>query len=45
MKTKRSSYIHKYPWYGFNRNMANAYNDESYRYWLICDEGHPKPPL
>ena len=43
MKTKRSSYIHKYPRYGFDRNMANAYNYESYRYWLICDEGHPKP--
>ena len=24
-------------------NMANAYNYESYRYWLICDEGRPKP--
>lgn len=44
MKTKKSSYIHKYPRYGFDRNMANAWNDESYRYWLICDEGRPKPP-
>ena len=43
MKTKRSSYIHKYPRYGFDRNMANAYNYESYRYWLICDEGRLKP--
>lgn len=33
-----------YPYYGFNRNMANAWNDEQYRYWLICDEGRPKPP-
>lgn len=43
MKTKRSSYIHKYPRYGFDRNMANTYNYESYRYWLICDEGRLKP--
>lgn len=34
-----------YPYqkYSFDRNMANAWNDESYRYWLICDEGKQKP--
>ena len=44
-KNKRSkSYVHKYPYYGFDRNMANMWNYEQYRYWCLCDEGKPKPP-
>ena len=30
--------------YNFDHNMANIWNYESYRYWLICDEGRLKPP-
>ena len=35
-----------YPYYkySFDKNIANDWNYESYRYWLICDEGRPKPP-
>lgn len=35
-----------YPYhkYSFDKNVANEWNYESYRYWLICDEGKPKPP-
>lgn len=35
-----------YPYhkYSFDKNVANYWNYESYRYWLICDEGKPKPP-
>ena len=46
MKNKRKFGYPNYPYrkYSFDRNMANDWNDESYRYWLICDEGKPKPP-
>ena len=46
MKTKRKVGYPNYPYrkYSFDRNMANEWNYESYRYWLICDEGKPKPP-
>ena len=30
--------------YGFDRNMANAWNDMCYDTWLIADEGREKPP-
>lgn len=41
--TKSKKYTF-YKHYGFDRNMANAWNYEQYRYWLICDEGRDKPP-
>lgn len=46
MKTKQKVGYPNYPYhkYSFDRNMANDWNYESYRYWLICDEGKPKPP-
>lgn len=46
MKTKRKVGFPNYPYrkYSFDRNAANDWNYESYKYWLICDEGRPKPP-
>ena len=41
--TKSKKYTF-YKHYRFDRNMANAWNYEQYRYWLICDEGRDKPP-
>ena len=43
-KNTKSKKFSPYRKYGFDRNMANAWNYESYRYWLICDEGREKPP-
>jgi len=41
IKPKKFSPYRKY---GFNRTMANDWNYEQYKWWCICDEGHPKPP-
>ena len=41
IKPKKYSPYRKY---GFNRAMANAWNDMQYETWLIMDEGRPKPP-
>ena len=41
IKPKKYSPYRKY---GFNRAMANAWNDMQYQTWLIMDEGRPKPP-
>jgi hypothetical protein len=35
---------HPYHKYHFNRNIANDWNYECYRYWCLCDEGKPNPP-
>jgi hypothetical protein len=40
-KHKRFSPYRKY---GFDRNMANMFNYEQYKYWCLCDEGRLKPP-
>ena len=42
-KNTKSNKYSSYRKYGFDRNMANDWNYESYRYWCICDEGQEKP--
>jgi len=42
-KNTKSKKFSPYKKYGYDRNAAKVWNDHSYEYWCMCDEGQDYP--